>query len=256
MFEELPCKNPVLLCDADVMLYHALYRNGVKWAMDEDQVFDIDGALVELNELVEDLVSTFGAHEVIMCVSASNNFRRELTDTYKANRKEKPQEVKDVYRRFLEESPFRIERWNRLEADDVLGILHTGIYKDASIIVTSDKDLKTVPGLHVNPYKLDGGDEENPDWKVTCVSPSEAVRFHRYQTLVGDSTDNIKGCPRVGKVKADKILDEDNSWDAVLDAYVKSGLDETDFLLNARLTHILQDGEYNMETAKIKLWKP
>jgi len=74
------------------------------------------------------------------------------------------------------------------------------------------------------------------------------------QTLMGDSTDNYKGCPKVGLKTAEKILAENSTWETVVAAFEKAGLSEEDALENARLARILRDGEYNNETGEVKLW--
>ena len=77
-----------------------------------------------------------------------------------------------------------------------------------------------------------------------------------YQTLVGDSTDNYKGCPAVGAKTADKLLQENGAtWQTVVDAFADKGLGEEIAIENARLARILRDGEYNFKTKKVKLWK-
>lgn len=89
-----------------------------------------------------------------------------------------------------------------LEADDVLGILatHSTLVKGEKIIVSHDKDLGQIPGLHLNPM--------SPDEGVYRIAPAFARRLLAYQVLVGDSTDNYPGRPGCGPVKAEKILEK------------------------------------------------
>ena len=77
-----------------------------------------------------------------------------------------------------------------------------------------------------------------------------------YQTLIGDTADNYKGCPKIGEVRAKRILDEDCSWEAVVRAYVANGSTEEEALVNARLSFILQKGYYNKTKKEVKLWTP
>lgn len=247
-------KDPVLLLDGDLMLYKAIYRNGIQWDCADPTVYNIDEALTELKELIEDLMEFACSTRAIITLSGKENFRKGLYPEYKANRKEKPPEIKEAFSR-IHELPFEIRVEPKLEADDLMGLLHTGEFKDKSIIVTGDKDLRCVPGVHINPYRfVPMGDSAIGDWFLDPVSPAEATRFHRYQTLVGDSTDNIKGCPKIGDKKAKAILEADDTWDAVLNAYEAKGLGIDEMLLNARLTFILRDGWFNFETKEVKLW--
>jgi len=122
-----------------------------------------------------------------------------------------------------------------------LGILGTA--NSDTIIWSEDKDLLTIPAKHW----IDG--------EVVTISEEEADRMFYYQTLIGDSTDNYKGCPSVGSVTANKLLDEDCSWATVVSAFSKKGLNEEVALENARLARILRNGEYDTDTAEVKLWQ-
>ena len=74
-----------------------------------------------------------------------------------------------------------------IEADDTLGLLATS--GDGYMIWSIDKDLMTIPAYHF----VDG--------EVKIVGEAEADYWFFYQTLVGDSTDNYKGCPNIGRRK-------------------------------------------------------
>jgi DNA polymerase-1 len=80
------------------------------------------------------------------------------------------------------------------------------------------------------------------------------------QTLVGDSTDNYKGCPSVGPVKANKLLDESETtaeaWSNILKAFDKAGLSSQHALVQARLAKILRHENYDYQTKTIKHWEP
>ena len=138
-----------------------------------------------------------------------------------------------------------------LEADDVLGIwatdkaFHAG---ERKIIVSSDKDMRTLPCELWNPNKPEVGIE-----KITRAS---ANKYHLFQTLVGDATDGYAGCPTIGPTRAARILDASPTWEAVVDAYQQQGLTEQDALKQARLAKILRVSDYNAEKGKVKYWKP
>ena len=82
---------------------------------------------------------------------------------------------------------------NGVEADDLLASEQT----TDTVICTTDKDLDQVVGAHFNWVK----DE------MYYVDEVEAEKFLWTQMLTGDSTDNIRGIPGLGKVKAKKYLD-------------------------------------------------
>ena len=138
-------------------------------------------------------------------------------------------------------------RWDHLEADDILGIL--GTRDPESIIVTIDKDLKSVPGNHWNPDKKEDG--------IVKISQDEADLFFLIQAIAGDSTDNYKGVPGVGMVKARRLLEKEGAtWQTVVDAYAKADLPESEALLNARMARILRASDWDEENNTVNLWNP
>ena len=74
--------------------------------------------------------------------------------------------------------------------------------------------------------------------------------------MCGDSVDNFPGAPGIGPIKAAAILNTKEIWPAVENAFIKAKLTKEDALLQARLAYILQHGDYNFKSKKIKMWKP
>ena len=78
------------------------------------------------------------------------------------------------------------------------------------------------------------------------------------QTLIGDTADNYKGLPGVGKVGAEKIINQDMSytdmWQAVVEAYKSKGYTEKDALIQARVSRILRHCDYDYKYKKPILW--
>jgi DNA polymerase-1 len=133
-----------------------------------------------------------------------------------------------------------------LEADDTLGILATNGEYARNIIVSVDKDMLTIPCEY---YNIDKQTTE-------VITEKAADHMHLYQTLVGDSTDNYKGCPGVGPKRATDILTWVPQWAGVLAAFIKAGLTETEALVQARVARILRADDYNFDTGEVKLWEP
>ncbi len=136
-----------------------------------------------------------------------------------------------------------------LEADDVCGIMATDpSAKEDRIIVSEDKDLKTIPGLLYNP---------NHD-TLEEIDELQADYWHMTQTLVGDATDGYAGCPSIGPVTAEKILKDATSlsemWERVVRTYEKKNLSEEAALTQARVARILRHQDY--KEGKPILWTP
>jgi DNA polymerase-1 len=145
---------------------------------------------------------------------------------------------------------YKVLRHEGIEADDVMGILATKPGNEGrTIIVSDDKDMRSIPG------KLwrENGD---PEREVIEITEAEADRYHLYQTLVGDQSDNYPGCPGIGPKKAEGVLKGDNPWAAIVAAYTKAGLTEEDALVQARVARILRWSDWCHETKQPKLWSP
>lgn len=186
--------------------------------------------------------------EVIMCLSDYPTFRHDMNQEYKSNRigKRKPLGLRDI-RRWVEQE-YDCRTCRGLEADDVMGLLTTNGSCRSPVMVSIDKDMRTVPGA------LLAGEQ------VETVTLLEANRTWMKQTLTGDTSDNYPGIKGVGPVGAEKILGSTSSlpemWEKVVTAYQKAGLSLMDALANARLARILRHGDYDFHTGEVSLWDP
>lgn len=188
-----------------------------------------------------------GEYAILLCLSdRDSNFRRSVLPTYKAHRKgQKPL----CYWRLVDWMQKEAEVYLRpgLEADDCIGILATmQENKDNCIIISGDKDMRTLPGYH---YDFLRDIYEH-------ITEEEADYFFFTQTLTGDQTDGYSGCPKIGAVNAARILDEDCSWDAVVRAFEKQHLTEADALQQARVARILRSSDYDFKKREVILWTP
>lgn len=249
-----------LLIDADPYAYKYASRNqtSVDWDGDGDASVstDVEVAKAELKEDLDTLVATLGADNIVVCLTDYErvNFRKEIFPGYKSKRGVKPLLLPQM-REFL------AENWKSyirptLEADDVLGILatHPTLIKGEKVIVSIDKDMKTVPGFLYNPDHAKRG--------VQTVSAREAYHYFMTQVITGDQTDNYPGCPGAGPKAAEKALAErmDGTrlamWQAVVEVYEAKGLTEEDAIVQARCARILQSSDYDFKRKRIIPWQP
>lgn len=251
-----------ILIDADIVAYKASIVNEQSFDFGDTGVgehLDYDGCISNVEQLINGYADTLKANKILICLSDPKvNFRKQLNPTYKHNRKSVvPPQLLSWIKEYLAHEYLSFQR-PRLEADDVMGILATSgdrFIKGDRIIVSEDKDMRTIPALVYNP--------NHPELGVLDISDLDAKRFHMWQTVVGDPTDGYPGCPGVGKggrfvEYAPDILfaDQDELWDIVLEAYASKGFTEDDAILQARMARILQDGDYNYATKGIRLWNP
>ena len=254
-----------ILIDADIVAYKASVVNEKTFDFGDTGVgehLDYDGCIHNVDQLIAGYADACKADKVLVCLSepdGSKNFRKQLNDTYKHNRKDvvAPQLLKWI-KDYLA-SEYRSFIRPRLEADDIMGILATSgdrFITGDRIIVSEDKDMRTIPAKIFNPNHAELG--------IINVSNLDAKRFHMWQTVTGDTTDGYPGCPGIGKGGrfvefAESILGATSPtelWDLVLMAYASKGFTEDDAIMQARMARILQDGDYNYKTKGIRLWNP
>lgn len=240
-----------LLIDADVVAYSA--ASAAEKAVDWGDGYwtwhcDFDAVKDAVLEKIDQVMESLDGDEYSLCLTDSEgNFRKSILPTYKGNRVsvKKPLVLLAVKQWMIDElnAYFR----PRLEGDDCMGILATIKSKKERVIVSIDKDMKTIPGL----FSRDGK-------TVVEVSEEEADYWHLYQTLTGDTTDGYSGCPGIGPKKAEAILTQAEGplWEAVVKTYERAGLSENEALVQARVARILRASDYDFEKKEPILWTP
>jgi 5'-3' exonuclease len=241
-----------LLIDGDLILYRssAVVEKEVRWD-DENHVLwaNEEEAWVAVKYELDKLFTRFDTKQHVIALTQGPNFRLTVDPTYKSNRAKTRKPVCYAAVRNRLQAEYRTTFLAGLEADDVMGIFAT---RDPSAIICSmDKDMKTIPCTLWNGKDL------------VKVSEAEADYFHLFQTLTGDTTDGYSGCPGIGPVKAEKVLNCDvngnwleSAWAAVTTAFVKAGLTEGDALRQARLARILRDSDWDAKKKEPILWTP
>lgn len=249
-----------LLIDADVTAYQAAASVEVAtdwgegfwtWHCDEDAVKRV------VKEQIEKTMDNLKGTEYKLCLTDTiGNFRKQILPTYKGNRAstKRPLLLQHIKQWMIDE----LDAYYRptLEGDDCLGILATMKGGGERIIVSIDKDMKTIPTLVCRDVST---------CEVVDVSESEANYWHLYQTLTGDTTDGYSGCPKIGAKGAEKLLsdfyveghfDVPAAWEAIVTAFTKAGLNETAALQQARVARILRASDYDFKNKEPILWSP
>ena len=241
-----------LLIDADWLIYSSCCscEQDVKWDenlhtlhCDERDIHEMIDSRIEYYQTIAD-----DKTDVVMCFTEYPTFRHQIFSDYKANRKNKRKPL--ALYAMVEQIKQRYESvsYTGLEGDDVLGLLATSKRYSNSIVVSPDKDMKTVP------CTLIASDD------MELITKKKADRNWMLQALTGDTTDNFKGLIGCGPVTADKILGDAKTlpdmWDKVVKAYEKKKQSFTDALLTARLSRILREGDFNYKTKEVELWTP
>lgn len=247
-----------LLVDGDCLVYRfaAGEETPIRWERDlwTLHAFEAPGKS-KLDSFLEWLVEWTEADRFTIFLSdPGDSFRKEVYPSYKGNRA--------GIRRPILWRPLRNHLENyygalweeKLEGDDMLALWATEHrdHPEERIVASIDKDLLTVCAKVVNWDKQEDGIRE--------VSPEEALRFFYQQVLSGDRVDGYPGCPKLGDVRAERLVRDaplDTIWeDVIVPQYEKAGLGEEFALTMARCAHLLQGDEFDEETKEIKLWTP
>ena len=241
-----------LLIDADWLIYSSCCscEQDIKW---DDHLHTLHCDERDIHEMIDSRIEYYQTiaddkTDVVMCFTEYPTFRHEIFPDYKANRKNKRKPL--ALYAMVEQISQRYESvsYTGLEGDDVLGLLATSKRYSNSIVVSPDKDMKTVP------CTLIASDD------MELITKKKADRNWMLQALTGDTTDNFKGLIGCGPVTADKILGDAKTlpdmWDKVVKAYEKKKQTFTDALLTARLSRILREGDFNYKTKEVELWTP
>jgi 5'-3' exonuclease len=260
----------IALIDGDMAIYAAAFSNQITIDLGDglgnEPIVNEAEAVRNVIRLIKEWTRAAGCSREIVCLSAvkSDSFRHRLWPTYKAGRGEKPSAYAAV--RNAVELEFEVYQEVGLEADDLMGIAGTSEAAQ-TVIVSKDKDMKTVPALVFNPTH---------DRKPVRIRPAVADQMWMKQTMTGDAIDCYPGIPGVGEVKAQAILTAPHRlrsihtgkkrkwvkgepcslWQSMLDYAAKAGKTEEDVILMAQLSRILRSGDFNKETRTVKLWRP
>jgi DNA polymerase-1 len=202
-----PASKPLVLVDGSSYLYRAFHAMPGLTTSNGEPTGALLGVLNMLNKLVEDYDPQ---HMAVVMDAGGKTFRNEIYSEYKAHRPPMPDELRSQIEPLLdavEAMGFPVLRIPGVEADDVIGTLATRASEQGltTLVSTGDKDMAQLVNDRVtlvntmNNSHLDAGGVV----KKFGVRPDQ---FIDYLGLVGDSSDNIPGVPKVGPKTAVKWL--------------------------------------------------
>ena len=214
----------LFLLDAYALIYRAYYAF-IKAPRINSKGQNTSAILGFVNTLEDVLRRQSPTHIGVAFDPAGPTFRHEAYADYKAQREETPEAIrwsvpviKDIIRAYR----IPILEVPGYEADDVIGTLATraGAQGIDTYMMTPDKDYGQLVGPHVFMYRPRHGDKEFDTLGVEEVkakfgidTPAQVIDL---LGLMGDSSDNIPGCPGVGEKTAQKLIAEFGSIDNLL----------------------------------------
>ena len=160
---------------------------------------------------------------VVFDVSAPT-FRHKMYKEYKANRDEMPEDLRKsipYIRKLVEAFNIPIIEKEGYEADDVIGTLAKKAEKEGIVtyMMTHDKDYAQLVSDNIFMFKPGKGGGDAQIWGLPEVQENFGIETAEQVIdtlgLMGDSADNIPGCPGVGPKSAQKLISEFGSIDGI-----------------------------------------
>mgnify|MGYP003109308152 FL=1 len=243
--------NKVMIVDGDLVIYKITsgLEEAVNWG---DDIWTLHADLAVGKQVFKQNMEWYKNYtkskEIVIAFSDKLNYRKVLDETYKSYRKKIRKPI--CYSEMVKwvKQNYNFYQLPNLEGDDVIGILATQHYKTNNVIISGDKDMRTIPTWHCFL-----GDDQ-----IEYVDEKEADKNFCLQVLTGDQADGYKGCVGVGHVKANRLLHDkftiNDMWDTVIKEYERNKMSFEDAYHQARLARILRKGEYDFATSKPILW--
>lgn len=239
-------EKKLFLLDAYAIIYRAYYAL-IKSPRINSKGFNTSAVLGFVNTL-EDVLKTCKPTHFAVCFDPSGpTFRHRMYEPYKAQRQATPEDIKlsvPIIKQLLEAYNIPIIEVSDFEADDVIGTVSHLAEKEGFDVymVTPDKDYAQLVTDHIFMYRPRHGvgydtmgvEEVKEKWSVSSTN-----QIIDLLGLMGDSSDNIPGCPGVGEKTAIKLLQDFES--------IENLLSSTDQLKGALKTKI----ETNVENIKL-----
>ena len=152
-------------------------------------------------------------------------FRHKMYDAYKGTRKGMPDELREqvpVMKEVLKAMNVLIMEKEGYEADDILGTMAKRAEKEGYEVslVSGDRDLLQIASEHIKIRipKTKGARTEIEDYYAKDVLEKYQVtplQFIELKALMGDTSDNIPGVPKVGEKTATSLMVEYGSLDGI-----------------------------------------
>lgn len=213
----------LFLLDAYALIYRA-YFAFIKAPRINSKGLNTSAILGFVNTLEDVLKREQPTHIAVAFDPAGPTFRHQAFEAYKAQREKTPEDIKlavPYIKALLHAYNIPVYEVMGFEADDVIGTLAKQAAQQGFevFMLTPDKDYGQLVEEHIYMYRP----RHNGGYEVMGV-PEVLNKYglaNQNQVidllgLMGDSSDNIPGCPGVGEKTAVKLLQEFGSIDGIL----------------------------------------
>ena len=211
--------KPLLLVDGSSYLFRAYHALPDLRTSSGEPTGAIRGVISMLKKLQLDYP---GSHIVVVFDAKGKNFRNDLYADYKANRPPMPDDLRvqiSGVHEIIRALKLPLLIIEDVEADDVIGTLAAQATNReiVTVISTSDKDMAQLVNAHVSLVNTMSDTYMDRQGVIEKFGvPPELIID--YLALMGDTSDNIPGVPKVGPKTAAKWLNLYGSLDAVINS--------------------------------------
>lgn len=213
----------LFLIDAYAIIYRSYYAF-IKTPRINSKGLNTSAIYGFVNTLEDVLKREHPTHIAVAFDPSGPTFRHEAYEKYKAQREATPEDIRKavpIIKDLVSAYRIPILQVDGFEADDVIGTMAKKAEKAGfkTYMLTPDKDYAQLVSDNIFMYrpKHSGGYEtmgpEEVKIKYGLTSQEQVIDL---LGLMGDSSDNIPGCPGVGEKTAAKLLQEFGSIDNLL----------------------------------------
>lgn len=256
----------LILIDGNSLLFKAFYptsytgnymvnRNGIP-----------TNGVYGFARMVEKIISTNPKYVIVAFDYGKKTFRNELLDTYKATRKETPQELVPQFALAREYLTAHNITWYEIEGyegDDIIGTLvDFGEKNNLKVSVyTGDKDANQLISSQTTIYRTVKGVTELDIYNEQTLLDKYGLKpdqFRDFLGLMGDSSDNIPGIKGVGEKTALKLLHQYGTIEGLqehqdeikgkMGEKIRAGME--DALMSKKVATILRDIPIDVDLEK------
>lgn len=215
----------LFLLDAYALIYRAYYAF-IKNPRVNSKGLNTSAILGFVNTLEEVINKEKPGYLGIAFDPSGPTFRHEAYEEYKAQRESTPEDIKlavPIIKQIIKAYRIPILEVKGYEADDVIGTLAKQASKQnvETYMMTPDKDYAQLVEDNVFMYRPKYGDKEfeilGPEQVIEKYEISHQSQIIDLLGLMGDTSDNIPGCPGVGIKTAQKLIQEFGSIDNLLE---------------------------------------
>lgn len=256
----------LILIDGNSLLFKAFYATSYTGNYMVNRNGIPTNGVYGFARMVEKIISTNPKYVIVAFDYGKKTFRNELLDTYKATRKETPQELVPQFALAREYLTAHNITWYEIEGyegDDIIGTLvNFGEKNNLKVSVyTGDKDANQLISSQTTIYRTVKGVTELDIYNEQTLLDKYGLKpdqFRDFLGLMGDSSDNIPGIKGVGEKTALKLLHQYGTIEGLqehqdeikgkMGEKIRAGME--DALMSKKVATILRDIPIDVDLEK------